>query len=118
LVFSWALKHYDINTARTMAFCSIVFFEWLVALNARSDEHSVFKIGVFKNMWLWKAMLTGVALQLTVVYVPFFQQFFETTSLGIHQWAVLILPGLFIFLFETLRKMIVPKLFSSGKWQP
>jgi hypothetical protein len=63
-------------------------------------------------------MMTGVALQLTVVYLPFFEKYFETTPLGLHQWAVLVLPGIFIFIFETLRKMIFPKLFSFGKWQP
>ncbi|MFA5261251.1 MAG: HAD-IC family P-type ATPase, partial [Candidatus Omnitrophota bacterium] len=36
-VFVWAYGRYELHEARTLTFCAIVMFEWLVAFNARSD---------------------------------------------------------------------------------
>jgi Ca2+-transporting ATPase len=118
LVFYWTLRHYEIHEARTMTFCSIVIFEWLVAFNARSDIYTIFKLGVFQNRWLILAVLTGILLQLAVIYLPFMHKPMDTVALRWFEWAIALTPGLFIFLFETFRKIAAPKLFSIGKWQP
>lgn len=118
LVFTWTLQHYDIHEARTMTFCTIVVFEWVLALNARSDEHTIFKLGFFKNPWVLGLIIIGILLQLFVVYVPYMHRFFDTVPLKLFEWGIVILPGLFIFVFETMRKFFAPKLFSSGKWTP
>jgi len=76
LVFLWTSRHYEIHEARTMAFCSIVIFEWLVGFNACSDEHTIFQIGFFKNLWLFGAIIIGLLLQLLVVYIPLMHRFF------------------------------------------
>ncbi len=118
LVFTWALRHYEIHEARTMTFCTIVLFEWLLALNARSDEHTIFKLGFFKNSWLLGMILIGILLQLFVVYTPYLHHFFDTVALGWFEWGIIFLPGLAIFIFETARKSMASKLFSVGKWVP
>ncbi len=117
LVFSWTLRHYEIHEARAMAFCSIVVFEWLVAFNARSDEHTIFQLGFLKNPWLFSAIVAGLLLQLLVIYAPFMHRFFDTVPLKAFEWGIVLMPGLFIFLFETLRKIVAPKLFGTGKWR-
>ncbi|MBN2019565.1 MAG: HAD-IC family P-type ATPase [Sedimentisphaerales bacterium] len=118
LVFYWTLRHYEIHEARTMTFCSIVIFEWLLTFNARSDVQTIFKLGFFKNRWLLLAVLTGLVLQLAVIYLPFMHQPMDTVSLRTFEWAIVLMPGLFIFVFETFRKVISPELFGLGKWQP
>ena len=118
LVFFWTLRHYEIHEARAMAFCSIVVFEWLVAFNARSDEHTIFKLGFFKNPWLFGAVVTGAALQLLVIYTPFLHRFFDTVPLKGFEWGIALMPGLSIFIFETLRKLAAPRLYAAGKWGP
>ncbi len=118
LVFRWTLDHYELHEARTMAFCAIVIFEWLVAFNIRSDEYTIFRIGIFKNRWVVGAIFVGLALQLLVIYVPFFHDPFDTVSLKLFEWGIVLLPGLAIFLIETSRKLLFPKLFSWGKWEP
>jgi Ca2+-transporting ATPase len=118
LVFLWTLQHYELHEARTMAFCAIVAFEWLVAFNARSDEITIFRLGVFKNRWVVGAVFTGLALQLMVVYIPFFHDPFDTVSLKFFEWGIVLIPGVSIFLIETCRKLLAPKLFSLGKWKP
>jgi P-type Ca2+ transporter type 2C len=116
-VFSWAQSRFSLEEARTIAFCSVVVFEWLVGFNARSDEITIFKLGILKNIWLSRAVILAVALQMAVIYFPPFQIAFKTVPLDAKEWGIAIIPGISIFILETLRKVIVPKLFSLGKWQ-
>jgi len=118
LVFRWAYSGTNLEEARTVAFCSIVVFEWFVAFNARSDEYTFFRLGILRNRWLIYAVLLAILLQLAVVYVPFLQAAFQTVPIGIDKWGIAILPGAAVFILETIRKLVAPKLFSTGKWQP
>lgn len=116
LVFLWTLRHYELHEARTMTFCSIVAFEWLMAFNARSDEHTIIRLGFFKNPWLFVAILAGVALQMPVIYIPFLHRFFDTVPLKGFEWGIVLIPGVSIFIIESLRKFFAPKFYSAGKW--
>ncbi len=118
LIFSWAQARMSLEEARTVAFCSMVTFEWFRAFNARSDEYTVFKLGVFRNRWLVMAIAVAIMLQLAVVYVPFLQVAFSTVPLGIDGWGIAILAGGSLFVVEELRKLLFPRLFHLGKWQP
>ncbi|MFC2045456.1 cation-translocating P-type ATPase [Chloroflexota bacterium] len=118
LIFNWAQARMSVEEARTIAFCSLVAFEWFRAFNARSDEHTVFKLGIFRNRWLVIAISIAVALQLAVVYSPFLQVAFSTVPLSIEKWGIAILGGSCLFAVEETRKFFFPKLFSLGKWQP
>jgi Ca2+-transporting ATPase len=71
--------------AQTMAFTTLVFFSFFTVFNARSDEQSAF-VGLFSNKWLWGALLLSVLLQAAVIYIPFLQQAFSTTSLSAGDW--------------------------------
>jgi Ca2+-transporting ATPase len=118
LVFRWFYSGASIGEARTVAFCSMVVFEWFVAFNARSDEYTFFRLGILSNRWLMYALLLAISLQLAVVYVPFLQVAFRTVPIGIDKWGIAVLPGAAVFTLETIRKLVAPKLFSTGKWQP
>lgn len=117
LIFLWGLHRYSIDELRTIVFCGIVIFEWLVAFNIRSDEVTVFQLGVFKNKPLIKAAIVAVVLQVVVVHLGFVQPFFNSVSLKPLEWLVAFLPGAVVFVMETLRKIIAPKLFNAGKWK-
>ena len=118
LVFNWAQSRMGLDEARTIAFCSMVAFEWFRAFNARSDEHTIFKLGVFRNRWLVMAIFVAITLQLAVVYLPPLQVAFSTVPLGIDKWAIVILAGASLFIIEETRKALFPRLFSLGKWKP
>ncbi|MFP3879818.1 MAG: cation-translocating P-type ATPase, partial [Dehalococcoidia bacterium] len=118
LIFNWAQARVGVEEARTIAFCSLVAFEWFRAFNARADEYTVFKLGVFRNRWLVIAIFTSILLQLAVIYVPFLQVAFSTVPLAIDQWGIAILAGGSLFTIEEARKLVFPRLFSLGKWKP
>jgi len=117
-MFKIALTHTTLDTARTMVLTSLVVFEWLIAFNSRSDEASVFKLGFFKNRWFLVAVVVALSLQLAVLYLPFLNPLFKTAPLTLQEWGYAALPGLTIFCIESLRKVLFPKLFSSGKYAP
>ncbi len=117
-VFTWAESRMPIEEARTLAFCSMSAFELFRAFNARSDEHTVFSLGVFRNRWLVYATLLAIAMQLMVVYVPFFQTAFGTVPIGLDLWGIALLAGGSMFAIEETRKALFPRLFSLGKWHP
>ena len=77
----------DLQYGQTMAFTTLMLFQMVNVVNARSDEHSAFR-HLFTNRWLWAAIGASVVLQCFVLYVPFLQRAFGTTALGVADWAV------------------------------
>jgi Ca2+-transporting ATPase len=118
LIFNWAQARVSLEEARTIAFCSMVAFQWFQAFNARSDERLCFKLGIFRNRWLVISISAAVMLQLAVVYLPFLQVAFSTTPLGIDKWGIVVLAGGSLFAIEEARKSLFPRIFSLGKWRP
>ena len=75
-----------------------IFSELLRAYTARSEYFPVLKIGMFKNKWMNLGVLASFLLVMVVVYVPFFNNVFNTMPLGWEQWLeiipLLIIPSL------------------------
>jgi len=118
LIFSWALGRMSIEEARTLAFTSMVAFEWFMAFNARSDEHTVFALGMLKNPWLILGVGAAIALQAAVLYVPPLQRAFGTVGLSLGGWGIAFAAGGTLFIIEEVRKIILSRLFMLGKWRP
>jgi Ca2+-transporting ATPase len=75
----------DLRYAQTMAFTTLMLFQIVNVLNARSDEHSAF-VHLFRNPWLGAAAGLSIVLQAAVVYVPALQSAFGTTGLSVGDW--------------------------------
>jgi P-type Ca2+ transporter type 2C len=76
----------ELRYGQTMAFTTLVMFQLFNVFNARSDETSAFS-GLFANRWLWAAVGLSLLLHAAVIYAPFLQQAFSTTSLSGGDWA-------------------------------
>ncbi|MEO8653558.1 MAG: HAD-IC family P-type ATPase, partial [Ramlibacter sp.] len=90
-VFFLALQRYPghVEAAQTVAFMTLCCSELLRAFTARSEYHSIFTIGITSNRWMVWAVAVSFALVLAVVYVPFFQPFFDTVPLGLDDWLLM-----------------------------
>ncbi len=75
-----------IEFAETMAFVTLSVSELFRAYTARSEFYPLVKIGFFKNKVMNIAVIGSMVMILLVVYVPFLQPIFDTTSLGWAQW--------------------------------
>ncbi len=71
--------------AQTMAFTTLMMFQLFNVFNSRSDETSAFH-RLFENWMLWGAVGLSLLLHIAVVYVPFLQNAFSTTSLSWSDW--------------------------------
>ena len=108
LAFRWGLNNYpgDITKARTITFTTLILAELLRAYSSRSQKHTLFKLGLFTNKNLVYSTLFSFGLMLLVLYVPFLQPVFNTFSLGLMDWKI-VLPFAFIpLVVGELHKMI------------
>ena len=56
----------------TLSLSTLVIIEMLNAVNALSEDASLFQVGLSGNPWLILAILMSVALHFMIMYVPFF----------------------------------------------
>lgn len=111
-MFCYGLHTGSMMHARSMVLTSIVSFEWIMAIHFRSDELPLYKIGLFKNRWLLLAISVALGLHLSIMYLPFLNPFFHLTPLTVKDWAIALIPAGLIFVIESLRKELFPRVFS------
>ncbi|AOY89505.1 haloacid dehalogenase [Marinobacter salinus] len=95
----------SLEYARTMAFTTLVLFSLFTVFSSRSDEESAFE-GLFSNAWLWGAAALSIALQVSVVYLPFLQKAFSTVSLSLHDWLFCTVVASSVLWLRELSKLI------------
>jgi Ca2+-transporting ATPase len=116
----WAFYHFMPNphhaaTADQLAHARAVVFVILSvgplahAFNCRSATRSLFSLGVFSNLALWGAVLTGVALQAVTIYVPPLRPVFKTAPLGGVELAWALGLSLVPFVVGELVKLVLPR---------
>lgn len=76
--------------ANTMAFATLTFSQLFHAFDVRSEETSLFHLGVFSNGAMNKAFLAGMALQLGVLLLPPLQGAFSVVALDGDLWALVL----------------------------
>jgi len=69
-----------------MAFATLTLSQLFHAFNVRSEERSLFEMGVLSNPAMNRAFLIGLALQLGVLLLPPLQGVFCVTTLTVRQW--------------------------------
>lgn len=93
---------------RTMAFAVLSISQLVHAFSMRS-EHSIFSIGLFTNKKMVYAFLICLALQSSVITVPFLSAIFKTAALSGIQWLIVvglsILPLVLMELEKKLRSL-------------
>ena len=97
--------------ARTQLLTSMVFMELANALSARSLKYPVWKVGVFKNKFLWYAIGSSFILQLFILYTPGINAAFGVTAPGLLDWT-------FAILFTTITFVALEsgKYLASKRW--
>lgn len=83
----WVWSH-GRETWQTMVFTTLTLSQMGNALAVRSGRESLFRMGLLSNRPLLGAVLLTFVLQMAVIYVPFLQGIFKTTSLAPAELAV------------------------------
>jgi Ca2+-transporting ATPase len=105
-LFSTGWFNGDLTRARTLGFTTMAMFQVFNALNCRSRTKSVFKIGVFKNKYLFAAIAASVSLQIMATTLPLFQLALQTELLSVLDWTIIILVSSSVFIADELRKLV------------
>lgn len=79
----------DINRARTMAFCVLVYAELFRALAARSQTYTLWQLGLWTNPHLLGAIGLSALLQLIIITLPFARPVFEAVGHTAWEWVLL-----------------------------
>jgi Ca2+-transporting ATPase len=99
----------QLTEARTQLLTAMILMELANAVSARSLKYSVFKVGAFKNRFLWYAILSSFGLQLLVLYVPGLNSLFDVTAPEPLDWAFAILFTAITFGSLELGKYVASK---------
>jgi P-type Ca2+ transporter type 2C len=91
------LSEFRLLEARTQLLTSMIAMELVIAICMRSLKYPVLKVGLFKNRWLWYAILVSFALQLVILYIPGLQTLFNVHMPELIDWAIAVLYAGIIF---------------------
>jgi Ca2+-transporting ATPase len=90
LLFIWARgSGRSTKEAMTMTFVSLVLIQFFKSYNFRSDRHSVLD-RPFANKWLNIAILWELLLLSLIIYVPYLHDMFDTFSLTLKDWLIIV----------------------------
>jgi P-type Ca2+ transporter type 2C len=92
---------------QTLLFTTLIFSQLAVALEARSEQESLFGAGLLTNRSMVWAILLTVALQLAVIYVPFMQHIFDTQALTSLELSVAFLASLSVLVVMEIWKLVL-----------
>lgn len=90
--------------ALTMTEAGIVMSQFFNGFAVRTDEQSVFKVGLLSNLPLVAAEFLGVGIVACISYLRPLQTVFHTTGLTVYDWAMLTAFGLVLLIADELRK--------------
>jgi Ca2+-transporting ATPase len=90
-------SQFHLAEARTQLFTAMIMMELAIAISSRSLKYPIYKVGPFKNKFLWLAVVSSFALQLFVLYTPGVQNLFDVHTPGLFDWETAILFSIVIF---------------------
>lgn len=96
--FWLTLREGDLVRAQTVAFATLVMAQLIHVFDCRSSR-SIFHRNFFENKWLVLSVLSSLILMLVVMYYAPLQPIFNTVSLGLREWALVIVMAAFPTIF-------------------
>jgi potassium/sodium efflux P-type ATPase len=99
--------------ATAMTLAAIVFCQVGAVLNCRTTEQPVYRIGFFSNKRVMFGIVFEVLLLSALIYVPFLQDIFNTASIGLREWAYLVILPFPIVLMEEIRKYFTRRMHKA-----
>jgi magnesium-transporting ATPase (P-type) len=114
-LFLWeSQRGASLETARTMAVCTVVAAEMFYLLNSRYIYKSVLSFeGLFGNYYVLIAIAACAGLQIAYTHAEPLQALFGSTDLSPDEWTKVICAGGFVFIIAELEKIVIRWLFRD-----
>ena len=84
-------------------------------MNCRTENASVFKVGLFANRLVWFGIIFEIFLLALLSYTPFLQELFHTGPLALTDWIFLAIIPIPLFLIEEGRKWLNRRRLAHAK---
>lgn len=91
--------------AQTLSFVVLSGTQLVHALNMRSESKSIFKLGIFSNMYMIGAIAIGAILQLAVIYIAPIAEIFNVVPLTLKDWGLVLLLSLVVLVVNEIMKL-------------
>ncbi len=113
VIFLMELESHSLEYSRTVALIVLAIFQWVHALNSRSETRSIFTMGFLTNRAVVVAIGVEAVLLALAVYHPLFQSLLRTVPVEANVWIVAVAVSLSVLVVEELRKY----LFRRFDWK-
>lgn len=100
IVFFWQMSVATEQKAMTVAFTLFVMYQLFNAYNRKANSEQ-------SSKFLYIAILISFALQLLIIYIPQLQVIFRTTSIGLIDWAVIVIVAFTIIISEKVMNRVI-----------
>lgn len=95
-----------IEKARTAAVNVFAVGQSFYLLNCRSLTHSMLRVGLFSNPWLWGGIAAMLLAQAAFIYLPTFHWLFHTAPLGGEEWLLTVIAGFAVYILVGYEKFL------------
>ncbi len=97
----------NLAQAQTVAFVTWLLGHVLLALNMRSEQENLFRLGLFSNklMLIWGG--AAVLFLLVATFLPFAQSALKTTNLSLNEWLLSVAAALLGTFWLEVRKLLL-----------
>jgi Ca2+-transporting ATPase len=95
-----------VESARSVALTTMVFFQFYQAMNCRSETLSIFEMHPLSNPFLFVSMIGAFFAHLAVLYVPALQYIFRTVPLDFGQWVIVVVSSVTVVIGVELDKFM------------
>ena len=106
VIFLLYLARTELAKAQSMVFATFILYEMINAFNARSERHSLLRVGVLSNKWLILGVLGSLLLMVFAIQIPFTGRFFHTVPLTGLDWGIALATSITIFIAVEVWKAV------------
>jgi Ca2+-transporting ATPase len=106
VIFLRYLARTELAKAQSMVFATFILYEMINAFNARSERHSLLRVGVFSNKWLILGVLGSLLLMVFAIQIPVTGRFFHTVPLTGLDWGIALATSSTIFIAVEVWKAV------------
>ncbi|KAL9714813.1 hypothetical protein Ac2012v2_001473 [Leucoagaricus gongylophorus] len=92
--------------ATTISLSILVTVEMFNAMNSLSENESLLRLPLWKNMYLVMAITLSMALHFMILYVPFFTKLFAIAPLNADEWKAVLYISAPVLVIDELLKFI------------
>ncbi len=97
---------FSIRTCRTMTLATLVLSQLIHVFECKSESRTLFEINLLSNKYLLVSVIISILMIVGIIYVPFLQGIFKTTSMNLIQWGIVILFSAFIAVASSVYALI------------